>query len=189
VTSQPNRLPQVGRIDRASPLSVSFNTRRLSGFAGDTMASILLADGQVLAGRSFKYHRPRGLLSHGSDEPNALLSVDRGPGRIDPNNRATMIEAVDGLAAHSQNHWPSLDFDLGAVNDALSSLFAAGFYYKTFMWPRSFWDRLYEPAYSSSAPALPALPRPSPPPRPKKASSSSMKARKWAARCFTTSTR
>jgi sarcosine oxidase subunit alpha len=151
VTSQPYRLPQGGRIDRASPLSVSFNGRRLSGFAGDTMASILLAHGQVLVGRSFKYHRPRGLLSHGSDEPNALLSVDRGPGRIDPNNRATMIEALDGLAAHSQNHWPSLDFDLGVVNDALSSLFAAGFYYKTFMWPRAFWDRLYEPAIRAAA--------------------------------------
>jgi sarcosine oxidase subunit alpha len=149
--SQPYRLPQGGRIDRASPLSVSFNGRRLSGFAGDTMASILLAHGQHLVGRSFKYHRPRGVFSHGSDEPNALLSIDRGPDRIDPNNRATMIEARDGLVAHSQNHWPSLDFDLGVVNDLLSPLFAAGFYYKTFMWPRAFWDRLYEPAIRAAA--------------------------------------
>jgi sarcosine oxidase subunit alpha len=130
---------------------VSFNGRSLSGFAGDTMASILLAHGQHLVGRSFKYHRPRGTLSHGSDEPNALLSVDRGPGRIDPNNRASMVEARDGLVTHSQNHWPSLDFDLGAVNDLLSPIFAAGFYYKTFMWPRSFWDRVYEPAIRAAA--------------------------------------
>src|SRR5579872_1625865 len=148
---QEYRLPKGGRINRASPLSVSFNGRPLSGFAGDTMASILLAHGQHLVGRSFKYHRPRGILSHGSDEPNALLSVDRGPGRVDPNNRASMVEARDGLATHSQNHWPSLDFDVGAVNDALSPLFAAGFYYKTFMWPRAFWERVYEPAIRAAA--------------------------------------
>jgi len=149
--TQTHRLTEGGRIDRTRPLEVSFNGERLSGFAGDTMASILLAHGRHHVGRSFKYHRPRGLLSHGSDEPNALLSVDRGPGRIDPNNRATMIEARNGLATRSQNHWPSLEFDLGAVNDLLSPLFAAGFYYKTFMWPRSFWDRLYEPAIRAAA--------------------------------------
>ena len=149
--TQSYRLPRGGRIDRASPVNVIFNGQPLSGFAGDTMASILLANGVHLVGRSFKYHRPRGVLSHGSDEPNALLSVDRGPGRIDPNNRATMVEARDGLATHSQNHWPSLDFDIGAVNDLLSPFFAAGFYYKTFMWPRSFWDRVYEPAIRAAA--------------------------------------
>src|SRR5579863_10331688 len=148
---QTYRLPRGGRIDRASPVNVIFNGQRLSGFAGDTMASILLANGVHLVGRSFKYHRPRGVLSHGSDEPNALLSVDRGPGRIAPNNRATMVEARDGLATHSQNHWPSLDFDIGAVSDLLSPLFASGFYYKTFMWPRSFWDRVYEPAIRAAA--------------------------------------
>jgi sarcosine oxidase subunit alpha len=140
-----------GRIDRAAPISVAFNGRRLSGFAGDTTASILLAHGQHHVARSFKYHRPRGMLSHRSDEPNALLSVDRGPGRVDPNNRASVVEARDGLITHSQNHWPSLEFDVGDVDDFLSPVFAAGFYYKTFMWPRSFWDRVYEPAIRATA--------------------------------------
>ena len=149
--AQPFRLAQGGRIDRAAPLSVRFNGRTLSGFAGDTMASILIAHGEHFVARSFKYHRPRGLLSHGSDEPNALLSVDRGAGRVDPNNRASVVEARDGLATQSQNHWPSLEFDLGAVNDLLSPVFVAGFYYKTFMWPRGFWDRVYEPAIRAAA--------------------------------------
>jgi sarcosine oxidase subunit alpha len=115
------------------------------------MASILLAHGEHFVARSFKYHRPLGILSHGSDEPNALLSVDRGAGRIDPNNRASVVDAREGLATHSQNHWPSLEFDVGAVNDLLSPVFVAGFYYKTFMWPRSFWDRIYEPAIRAAA--------------------------------------
>jgi sarcosine oxidase, subunit alpha len=149
--AQTFRLPQGGRIDRAAPIRVIFNGRRLPGFAGDTMASLLLANGLHHVGRSFKYHRPRGILSHGSDEPNALFSIDRGPGRIDPNNRASVIEARDGLVAHTQNHWPSLAFDIGAVNDLLSPIFAAGFYYKTFMWPRAFWDRIYEPAIRAAA--------------------------------------
>src|SRR5262249_37843828 len=139
------RLPRGGRIDRARPLAILFNRRSLSGFAGDTLASLLLANGVHHVARSFKYHRPRGILCHGSDEPSALLTVDRGPGRVDPNNRATVIEAVDGLAASSQNHWPSLDFDLTAANDLVAPLFAAGFYYKTFKWPKGLWDRLYEP--------------------------------------------
>ena len=148
---QPFRLATGGRIDRAAPLNVTFNGRALSGFAGDTMASILLAHGVHFVGRSFKYHRPRGILSHGSDEPNALLAIDRGPGRIDPNNRASVVEARDRIAARSQNHWPSLDFDVGAINDVLSPVFVAGFYYKTFMWPRGFWDRVYEPAIRAAA--------------------------------------
>ena len=123
-----------------------FDGRPIEAYAGDTAASALLANGIHHVARSFKYHRPRGILSHGSEEPNALLTVDRGGGRIEPNSRATCIEAVDGLALASQNHWPSLGFDLGAVNGLLSPLFAAGFYYKTFMWPRAFWERLYEPA-------------------------------------------
>src|SRR5439155_21625760 len=94
---------------------------------------------------------PRGIFSHGTGEPNALLTVDRGSGCIDPNNRASATEAVDGLSLRSQNHWPSLGFDIGAVNDALSPIFVAGFYYKTFMWPRSFWDRVYEPAIRAAA--------------------------------------
>ena len=146
-----NRLPQGGRIDRTRPVSLSFNGRTLSGYAGDTVASLLMANGIHFVGRSFKYHRPRGFLSHGSDEPNALLQIDRGPGKIDPNNRATVAEARGGLVTASQNHWPSLDFDVGAVNDLLSPIFVAGFYYKTFMWPRSFWDRVYEPNIRAAA--------------------------------------
>jgi sarcosine oxidase, subunit alpha len=149
--TQPFRLPSGGRIDRNRPIRFRFNNETIDGFGGDTVASALLANGRRLVGRSFKYHRPRGILSHGSDEPNALLQVDRGPGRIDPNNRATIIEAVDGLVTHSQNHWPSLEHDFASINDALSALLPAGFYYKTFKWPRSFWERLYEPAIRAVA--------------------------------------
>ena len=146
-----NRLSKGGRIDRSKPVSLTFNGRLLHGHAGDTVASLLIANDIHLVGRSFKYHRPRGFLSHGSDEPNALLSIDRGPGRIDPNNRATVAEARTGLVTKSQNHWPSLAFDIGAVNDLLSPIFVAGFYYKTFMWPRKFWDRVYEPKIRAAA--------------------------------------
>ena len=117
----------------------SFDGRRYDGFAGDTLASALLANGVHLVGRSFKYHRPRGILSAGVEEPNALVTIDRGDGRVTPNLRATQVELYDGLLARSQNRWPSLRFDFGAVNDGLSPLFPAGFYYKTFMWPRAFW--------------------------------------------------
>jgi sarcosine oxidase subunit alpha len=149
--SQPFRLSTGGRVDRTKPLGFSFNGRAIEGYAGDTIASALLANGIHLAGRSFKYHRPRGILSHGSDEPNALFDISRGPGRTDPNNRATVVEAVDGLVAASQNHWPSLQHDIGAVNDLLSPVLVAGFYYKTFMWPRSFWDKVYEPKIRAAA--------------------------------------
>ncbi|GLK57265.1 sarcosine oxidase subunit alpha [Methylopila capsulata] len=149
--AQPHRLPQGGRVDRATPIRFSFDGRTIEGFAGDTVASALLANGVHLVGRSFKYHRPRGILTHGSDEPSALLQVDRGPGKIDPNNRATVVEARNGLTTSSQNRWPSLAFDVGAVNDLLSSVFVAGFYYKTFMWPRSFWDKVYEPVIRAAA--------------------------------------
>lgn len=149
--TQSHRLPAGGRIDRAKPLSFTFNGRAVPGYAGDTVASALLANGIRLMGRSFKYHRPRGVLTHGADEPNALLKVDRGPGRADPNNRATVIDAVPGLKVSSQNHWPSLEHDVGQVNDWLSPVFVAGFYYKTFMWPRSFWDKLYEPTIRAAA--------------------------------------
>ena len=150
-STQPFRLVKGGRIDRARPLQFTFNGRTIAGFAGDTLASALLANGVHLVGRSFKYHRPRGILTHGTDEPNALLDISRGPGRRDPNNRATVVEAVDGLITRSQNHWPSLDWDVGAVNDLLSPIFVAGFYYKTFKWPRSFWHRFYEPAIRAAA--------------------------------------
>lgn len=149
--AQSHRLPTGGRIDRAQPIAFTFNGRTIDGYAGDTVASALLANGIRLMGRSFKYHRPRGVLTHGADEPNALLKVDRGPGRADPNNRATVIDAVPGLKVSSQNHWPSLEHDVGQVNDLLSPVFVAGFYYKTFMWPRSFWDRLYEPTIRAAA--------------------------------------
>ena len=145
------RLPSGGRIDRTKPVSFLFNDERIQAYAGDTVASALLANGIRLVGRSFKYHRPRGILSHGSDEPNALLEVDRGPGRIDPNNRATVIEVTEGLVTRSQNHWPNLEHDVGALSNLLSPMFASGFYYKTFMWPRSFWNRIYEPSIRAAA--------------------------------------
>ncbi len=139
------RLSNGGRIDRSQPVSFSFDGATYSGFAGDTLASALLANGVTLFGRSFKYHRPRGLMAAGTEEPNALVSVTRGPGRFTPNLRATGVELHDGLVAVSQNRWPSLKTDFGAINDRLSVFFPAGFYNKTFMWPRSFWDKLYEP--------------------------------------------
>lgn len=124
----------------------SFNGRSYAGLAGDTLASALLANGVHLMGRSFKYHRPRGVLTSGSAEPNALVSVDRGDGRVTPNVRATMQELYNGLTATSQNHFPSLHFDVGAAADVLAPLIPAGFYYKTFMWPPRAWRALYEPA-------------------------------------------
>ncbi|MBV1703849.1 MAG: (2Fe-2S)-binding protein, partial [Hyphomicrobiales bacterium] len=125
-----------GRIDRARPLSFSFDGKRYDGFAGDTLASALIASGVHLMGRSFKYHRPRGPLAAGAEEPNALVTVSRGGARATPNLRATQVELHDGLVATSQNRWPSLGFDVGALNDlAPPGLFAAGFYYKTFMAP------------------------------------------------------
>ncbi|MBV9523711.1 MAG: (2Fe-2S)-binding protein, partial [Alphaproteobacteria bacterium] len=149
--TQPYRLPKGGRIDRSVPLSVSFNGRRLSGFAGDTMASLLLANGQHLTGRSFKYHRPRGILSLGSDEPNALVGVGAQESRFTPNLRATQVELYEGLTAVSQNNWPSLAFDLQAVNGLFSAFFPAGFYYKTFMHPHGAWHALYEPLIRRAA--------------------------------------
>ena len=140
-----------GRIDRSRPVAFTFDGRRLTGFAGDTLASALIANGIHLVGRSFKYHRPRGILAAGAEEPNALVTVDRGGGRETPNLRATQVEIFEGLVAHSQNRWPSLKFDVGAVADLLSPFLSAGFYYKTFMWPPSFWARLYEPAIRRTA--------------------------------------
>jgi sarcosine oxidase, subunit alpha len=150
-STQSFRLASGGRIDRATPVTFTFNGRPVRAFAGDTVASALLANGIQLVGRSFKYHRPRGIVSHGSDEPNALLDVDRGRGRRDPNNRATVVEVFEGLSVRSQNHWPSLAWDFAAINDRLAPIFAAGFYYKTFKWPASFWHRIYEPAIRAMA--------------------------------------
>ncbi len=145
------RLPNGGRVDRGCQVAFSFDGKNYQGFAGDTLASALLANGVMLFGRSFKYHRPRGLLAAGSEEPNALVSVTRGLGRFTPNLRATGVEVHEGLAAISQNRWPSLKHDLVAINDRLGMFFPAGFYNKTFMWPRSFWDKLYEPVIRSLA--------------------------------------
>ena len=149
--AQTYRLARGGRIDRSKPIAMRFNGTTIEAFAGDTAASALLANGVHFVARSFKYHRPRGIFSHGSEEPNALLTVDRGQGRIDPNSGASSIDAVNGLSLRSQNHWPSLGLDLAAVSDALSGLLVAGFYYKTFMWPRSFWRTVYEPAIRAAA--------------------------------------
>ena len=145
------RTPDGGRIDRARPFQFSFDGRHYTGCHGDTLASALLANGVHLVGRSFKYHRPRGILSAGSEEPNALVTIDRGAGRITPNLRATQLELYDGMRARSQNRFPSLAWDLGAVSNAIAPLFPAGFYYKTFMWPRAFWQFVYEPAIRAAA--------------------------------------
>ena len=139
------RLPDGGRIDRSRVCAFTFDGSTYTGFAGDTLASALLAHGRHLVGRSFKYHRPRGIVSAGSEEPNALVGVGADEAHYTPNMRATQVEMYDGLVAESQNRFPSLRFDLGAINDFASPLLPAGFYYKTFMWPASFWKRVYEP--------------------------------------------
>ncbi len=154
--SQPFRVADMGSVDRSRPLTFMFDGLLHQGYAGDTLASALLANGIHLVGRSYKYHRPRGILSAGAEEPNALVTVSRGPGRFTPNLRATQIELHEGLSASSQNRWPSLAFDVGAVNDLLSPLFGAGFYYKTFMGPNLFgknwaWTHVYEPAIRRAA--------------------------------------
>ena len=147
--SQPLRI-EGGLIARDKPLSFTFNGKQLDGYSGDTLASALIANGQRLVARSFKYHRPRGIFSAGSEEPNALMQLRRGAYQ-EPNTRATVTELYDGLEATSQNHRGSLSFDLMAINDLLSPFLSAGFYYKTFMWPKSFWEKVYEPTIRASA--------------------------------------
>ena len=142
MSRQTHRTEMEGRIDRSAPLAFTFNGARYEGYRGDSLASALLANGVRLVGRSFKYHRLRGIFGAGAEEPNALVCVGEGA-RAEPNLKATQVELYDGLAAHSQNHWPSLEFDLYAANDVASRLLPAGFYYKTFMWPGSWW-RFYE---------------------------------------------
>jgi sarcosine oxidase subunit alpha len=144
------RLPKGGLVDRSTMLPFAFDGRSYSGHTGDTLASALLANGRRLVGRSFKYHRPRGILTAGAAEPNALVTIGSG-GRSEPNTRATMQELYAGLEAMSQNRWPSLDFDLGAISGLFSPFLGAGFYYKTFMWPAAFWEKLYEPLIRSMA--------------------------------------
>lgn len=144
------RLRQGGLIDREAQLGFRFEGHAYQGLAGDTLASALLANGLRTVGRSFKYHRPRGILTAGSEEPNALVTLGRGAGQ-EPNARATMVELRQGIDARSQNAWPSVGFDLLEVNDLLSPFLAAGFYYKTFMGPYRIWERLFEPAIRRAA--------------------------------------
>jgi sarcosine oxidase subunit alpha len=145
------RHPTAGfAIDRTRRVHFTFDGAQYGGFAGDTLASALLANGVRLLARSFKYHRPRGVVTAGSEEPSALVTVIAGEVR-EPNIPATMLEIHDGLVVESQNRWPSLGFDLMAVNSIFAPLLAAGFYYKTFMWPKAFWERLYEPAIRRAA--------------------------------------
>ena len=138
MTVQSRRRATGGAIDRSRPLAFEFDGKAYVGVAGDTLASALIANGVRLVGRSFKYHRPRGIYTAGPEEPNALVRLRRGA-RAEPNSRATMIELFDGLLAESQNRFPSLRFDLGAVASLAAPLIPAGFYYKTFMWPPRHW--------------------------------------------------
>ncbi len=145
------RLATGGRLlETGRAVNFTFNGKRLTGYEGDTLASALLANDQMLVGRSFKYHRPRGIVASGGEEPNALVGLGTGA-RFEPNQRATTTELFDGLTATSQNHWPSLEFDVGAVNSKLGRFLTAGFYYKTFISPRPFWKHIYEPIIRQSA--------------------------------------
>ena len=137
-------------ITKKQKLSFTFNGKKYFGFKGDTLASALVANNVKTVGRSFKYHRPRGIFSAGSEEPNALVEIGKGPFR-EPNTKATDIELFDGLQASSQNFLGSVNFDLMAINDLLKNFIGAGFYYKTFMWPQKFWEKLYEPVIRRAA--------------------------------------
>ncbi|RUV08850.1 hypothetical protein EOA91_33545 [Mesorhizobium sp. M1A.F.Ca.IN.022.04.1.1] len=128
------RLHEGGRIDRSQRIDFTFDGKALAGFRGDTLASALLANGIGLVGRSFKYHRPRGIYSVGPEEPNALVTLGAG-GRREPNLPATTVEIAKGLVAESQNRWPSLKLDVHSINGLFSPFLSAGFYYKTFMGP------------------------------------------------------
>ncbi|MEM9971947.1 MAG: 2Fe-2S iron-sulfur cluster-binding protein, partial [Pseudomonadota bacterium] len=147
--SQPNRIDG-GQVDRTVELTFRWNNKALTGHPGDTLASALLANGVKLVGRSFKYHRPRGIFTAGSEEPNALVTLGNGA-KQEPNTRATMVELFDGLTARSQNHRGPRGFDLLAANDLLAPFLSAGFYYKTFMWPPALWEKLYEPVIRAAA--------------------------------------
>ncbi|NBE06376.1 sarcosine oxidase subunit alpha family protein [Paragemmobacter ruber] len=144
------RLAGKGLIDRSTPVTFTFDGRSYQGYRGDTLASALLANDVRLVGRSFKYHRPRGILTAGSEEPNAMVEILEGNQQT-PNVRATVQEVFDGLQARSQNRFPSLKFDLLGINNLAAPFLSAGFYYKTFMWPRPFWEKLYEPLIRRAA--------------------------------------
>ena len=144
------RIAGKGLMQGAKSVTFSFNGRHMMGREGDTLASALLANGVHLVGRSFKYHRPRGILTAGSEEPNALVTIGSGA-QQDPNIRATQQEIFEGLEARSQNCWPSVEYDVQAINDFAAPFLGAGFYYKTFMWPSAFWEKLYEPIIRRAA--------------------------------------
>ncbi|MEM7192836.1 MAG: 2Fe-2S iron-sulfur cluster-binding protein, partial [Pseudomonadota bacterium] len=148
--TQVNRLEGGGLIDRDRTVSFRFDGKTLMGHPGDTLASALLANDIRLVGRSFKYHRPRGILTAGSEEPNALVEMRDGA-RREPNTRATTVELYEGLEAASQNRWPSLKVDLLSLNQLATPFLGAGFYYKTFMWPPAFWEKVYEPMIRRAA--------------------------------------
>jgi len=146
-----NRIAGKGRLTPAKTARFTFDGKSYTALEGDTVASALIANGIHLVGRSFKYHRPRGILSAGAEEPNALIDVARDSARKQPNVRATVQEVFDGMIVKSQNRFPSLAFDIGGVNNLMSPFFAAGFYYKTFMWPKAAWKHLYEPMIRRAA--------------------------------------
>ena len=148
--SQNFRLDKDGYINRDKKISFKFNGKKYFGYEGDTLASALLANGIHLVGRSFKYHRPRGFTGAGVEEPNAHVQLYSGA-KTEPNAIATTVELVEGLVATSQNCWPSVSFDFGAINNLLNKFFPAGFYYKTFMWPKNFWYKIYEPIIRKAA--------------------------------------
>ena len=145
------RLASGGRLlNKGKQLKFSFNGKQFTGYEGDSLASALLANDQMMIGRSFKYHRPRGVVASGSEEPNGLVNLGEG-GKFEPNQRVTTTELFDGLTCTSQNHWPSLEFDIGAINNHMTRFFPAGFYYKTFMFPRFAWKHVFEPIVRQSA--------------------------------------
>ncbi len=144
------RIEGRGLYQTNTSVPFTFDGERLTGREGDTLAAALIANDKRVVARSFKYHRPRGILTAGSEEPNALVTIGHGP-QQDPNVRATVQELYEGLEARSQNAFPSVNFDLMAVNDLMSPFLGAGFYYKTFMWPKSFWEKLYEPIIRRAA--------------------------------------
>ncbi|MDP7165249.1 MAG: 2Fe-2S iron-sulfur cluster-binding protein, partial [Candidatus Marinimicrobia bacterium] len=148
--TQTYRLDNIGYINRDKKISFKFNGKKYFGYKGDTLASALLANGIHLIGRSFKYHRPRGFFGAGVDDPYAKVQLYNGA-KTEPNANATEIELVEGLVAKSVNCWPSVFFDFGAINNLLNKFLPAGFYYKTFMWPKSFWYKVYEPIIRKTA--------------------------------------
>ena len=145
------RVKKTDYVDQTNRISFKFDGKTYFGFKGDTLASALLSNGIHLVGRSFKYHRPRGIMTCGSEEPNAICQINPDTDLTEPNVRATEIELYEGLEASSQNCWPNVNFDIGGINNFISPFIPAGFYYKTFMWPKSFWKNIYEPLIRKSA--------------------------------------